>query len=47
MPTTQKTKSKGGTASMFPKKPADVVKMIKDNDVLIVDFRFLDFINII
>ena len=44
MPTTKKTKSKGGTVSMFPKKPADVVKMIKDNDVLIVDFRFLDFI---
>ena len=44
MPTTQKTKSKGGTASMFPKKPADVVKMIKDNGVLIVDFRFLDFV---
>jgi len=37
MPTTKKTKSKGGTVSMFPKKPADVVKMIKDNDVLIVD----------
>ena len=29
---------------MFAKKPADVVKMIKDNGVLIVDFRFLDFI---
>ena len=29
---------------MFPKKPADVLKMIKDNEVLIVDFRFLDFI---
>jgi glutamine synthetase len=44
MPTTKKTKSKGGTASMFPKKPADVVKLIKDNGVLIVDFRFLDFV---
>ncbi len=44
MPTAKKTNSKGGTASMFPKKPADVVKMIKDNGVLIVDFRFLDFI---
>ncbi len=29
---------------MFAKKPADAVKMIKDNGVLIVDFRFLDFI---
>ena len=29
---------------MFAKKPADVIKMIKDNGVLIVDFRFLDFI---
>lgn len=29
---------------MFAKKPADVTKMIKDNGVLIVDFRFLDFI---
>jgi glutamine synthetase len=29
---------------MFAKKPADVLKMIKDNGVLIVDFRFLDFI---
>jgi len=29
---------------MFAKKPADVVKMVKDNGVLIVDFRFLDFI---
>lgn len=29
---------------MFAKKPADVVKMIKDNGVQIVDFRFLDFI---
>lgn len=44
MPTTKKTKSKGGPVSMFAKKPADVVKMIKDNGVLIVDFRFLDFI---
>jgi glutamine synthetase len=44
MPTTKNTKSKGGSTSMFPKKPADVVKMIKDNEVLIVDFRFLDFI---
>ncbi len=44
MPTTKKTKSKGGSTSMFAKKPADVLKMIKDNEVLIVDFRFLDFI---
>jgi len=44
MPTTKKTKSKGGTVNMFAKKPADVIKMIKDNGVLIVDFRFLDFI---
>ena len=44
MPTTKKTKSKGGPPIMFAKKPADVVKMIKDNGVLIVDFRFLDFI---
>lgn len=29
---------------MFAKKPADVIKMIKDNEVRIVDFRFLDFI---
>ena len=44
MPTTKKTNSKGGPVSMFAKKPADVVKMVKDNGVLIVDFRFLDFI---
>ncbi len=44
MPTTKKTKSKGGPPIMFAKKPADVLKMIKDNGVLIVDFRFLDFI---
>ena len=44
MPTTKKTKSKGGPVSMFAKKPADVNKMIKDNEVRIVDFRFLDFI---
>jgi len=44
MPTTKKTKSKGGPVNMFAKKPADVTKMIKDNGVLIVDFRFLDFI---
>ncbi len=44
MPAAKKTKSKGGPQSMFPKKPADVVKMIKDNGILIVDFRFLDFI---
>ncbi len=44
MPTTKKTKRKGGRTNMFAKKPADVVKMIKDNGVLIVDFRFLDFI---
>jgi glutamine synthetase len=44
MPTAKKTKSKGGPTNMFAKKPADVVKMIKDNGVLIVDFRFLDFI---
>lgn len=29
---------------MFPKKPADVLKIIKDNDIGIVDLRFLDFI---
>jgi len=29
---------------MVTNKPADVAKMIKDNGVLIVDFRFLDFI---
>ncbi len=29
---------------MFPKKPADVLKMIKDNNIEFVDFRFLDFI---
>ena len=44
MPTTKKKQSKGGSTSMFAKKPADVLKMIKDNEVLIVDFRFLDFI---
>jgi glutamine synthetase len=44
MPTVKKTQSKGGPTNMFAKKPADVVKMIKDNGVLIVDFRFLDFI---
>ena len=30
MPTTRKKNSKGGSVSMFPKKPADVMKMIKD-----------------
>lgn len=44
MPTTKKTKSKGGPTNMFAKKPADVIKMIKDHGVRIVDFRFLDFI---
>jgi len=44
MPTTKKTKSKGGSGRMVTNKPADVAKMIKDNGVLIVDFRFLDFI---
>jgi len=44
MPTTRKKNSKGGSTSMFPKKPADVLKMIKDNKVEIVDFRFLDFV---
>ncbi len=29
---------------MFPKKPADVLKMIKDNNIEFVDLRFLDFI---
>lgn len=44
MPTTGKKNSKGGVESMFPKKPADVLKMIKSNKIEIVDLRFLDFI---
>lgn len=44
MPTTSKTKSKGGGEDMFPKKPADVLKLIKDNAIEFIDLRFLDFI---
>ncbi len=44
MPTTSKPKSKGGGEDMFPKKPAEVLKLIKDNNVEFIDFRFLDFI---
>lgn len=44
MPTTSKTKSKGGGEDMFPKKPADVLKLIKDNNIEFIDLRFLDFI---
>ncbi|MCL4243738.1 MAG: type I glutamate--ammonia ligase [Candidatus Dadabacteria bacterium] len=29
---------------MFPKKPADVLKLIKDNNIEFIDLRFLDFI---
>ncbi len=28
----------------FPKKPADVLKLIKDQNIEIIDFRFLDFV---
>ena len=44
MPTTSKSKSKGGGEDMFPKKPADVLKLIKDNNIEFIDLRFLDFI---
>jgi glutamine synthetase len=44
MPTTRKTKSKGGSEDMSPKKPSDVLKMVKDHDVKIIDLRFLDFV---
>ncbi len=43
MPTKQKKTSKGGV-NVLPKKPADVLKIIKDNKIEIVDLRFLDFI---
>lgn len=44
MPTARKTKSKGGHEEMLPKKPSDVLKMIKDNSVEMIDLRFLDFV---
>ncbi len=44
MPTAIKSKSKGGPEAMFPKKPSDVLKIIKDNSIEFVDLRFLDFV---
>ncbi|MGH7892871.1 MAG: glutamine synthetase, partial [Thermodesulfobacteriota bacterium] len=44
MPTAIKSKSKGGPEVMFPKKPSDVLKIIKDSSIEFVDLRFLDFV---
>ena len=47
MPTKRRNsnrKSKEATGSAFPQKPGDVLKLLKDNNVGIVDLRFLDFL---
>lgn len=37
-------KRKGGTNSMFPKSVGDVLRLMKEKNVEVVDFRFLDFL---
>jgi glutamine synthetase len=47
MPTKKKeskSKGKGGIIDMFPDKPGDVIKLVKDQNIEIVDLRFLDFL---
>ena len=47
MPTKKKeskSKGKGGINNMFPEKPGDVIKLVKDQNIEIVDLRFLDFL---
>ena len=47
MPTKKKATSRsrqGGTRGRFPQKPGDVFKLMKENNIEIVDLRFLDFL---
>lgn len=44
MPTAIKSKGKGVSEDIMPKKPSDVLKIIKDSGIEVIDLRFLDFV---
>lgn len=44
MPTAIKSKGKGVSEEFMPKKPSDVLKIVKDNSIEFIDLRFLDFV---